>query len=210
MKTAFFLLSALSSFTVASAQRYLFYLHGRIVEDQGAHAVDTINGFGAYRYEDILDTFRKKNFVVISEIRQKNTDVEEYAKKVKAQIDSLLQKGMAPANITVVGASKGAAIAMLVSSLLKNENVNFVFMAGCNDDIFSALPQIDFCGNILSIYERTDDIGKSCTPVKNRSAQKISHYKEIELNTGLKHGFIYSPLPEWVEPVTEWAQGNYN
>ena len=210
MKMAFLFLSALSSVSVASAQRYLFYLHGKIVEDQGAGAVDTINGFGAYLYEDILETFRKKNFTVVSEVRQKNTDMETYARKVKAEIDSLLQQGTAAANITVVGASKGAAIAMLVSSLLKNENVNFVFMAGCNENLLAMLPPINFCGNILSVYESTDDIGKSCTPVKNHSSQKVSHYKEIELNTGLRHGFIFKPLPEWVEPVTAWAQGNYN
>ena len=199
----------LSSSRLALGQLYLFYLHGRIVEDQGPEAVDTIHGFGVYRYEDILSAFRKENFIVISEVRQKNTDVEQYAKKLIGQIDSLLQRGIPAINITVVGASKGAAIAMLTSSMLKNKDVNFVFMAGCNDDNFKRLPQIDFCGNILSIYERTDDIGKSCTPTKNLSQQEIPHYKEIELNTGLKHGFLFKPLPEWVEPVVRWAKGNY-
>lgn len=191
------------------AQRYLFYLHGRIVEDQGPNAVDTVRGFGAYQYEDILNEFRKNKFTVISEVRKKNTDVEEYAKKLKGQIDSLLRKGTPGKDITVVGASKGAAIAMLVSTLLKNKAVNFVFIAGCNDDNFNRLPALEFCGNILSLYERTDDIGKSCTPVKDRSSQEIPHYKEIELNTGLKHGFLYKPLPAWMEPVIQWANGNY-
>jgi len=85
-------------------QRYLFYLHGRIVEDQGPNAIDTIRGFGAYQYENILDTFRKKNFIVISEARKKNTDVQEYANKMVRQVDSLLQAGVVAGNITVVGA----------------------------------------------------------------------------------------------------------
>jgi hypothetical protein len=38
----------------------------------------------------------------------------------------------------------------------------------------------------------------------------MPHYKEIELNTGLKHGFIFKPLAEWVKPVTEWANGKYD
>ena len=38
---------------------------------------------------------------------------------------------------------------------------------------------------------------------------KINHYKEIELNTGLKHGFLYKPLAEWVEPVVRWAEADY-
>src|SRR4051812_10850128 len=73
-------------------QRYIFYLHGKIVEDQGANAVDTVRGFGAYQYENILAVFRKEAFVVISEIREKNTDVEVYALKIKEQVDSLIKK----------------------------------------------------------------------------------------------------------------------
>ncbi len=209
MRVVIFLIVTLASSGFACGQRYLFYLHGRIIEDQGSNAVDTIRGFGAYLYEDIVDSFRKKKFVVISEVRQKNTDVEEYALKVKKQVDSLLQKGIAAVNITVIGASKGAVIAMLTSSLLKNKDVNFVFIAGCNEDNFSRLPPIEFCGNILSVYEKTDGIGKSCTPVKNRSLQKIPHYKEIRLNTGLKHGFLYKSLPVWMAPVIQWANGDY-
>lgn len=190
-------------------QLYLFYLHGKIVEDQGADAVDTVYGFGAYQYKDILNAFRKEKFIVISEVRGKNTDVGEYAEKIKKQIDSLLHTGVPAVNITIAGASKGAVIAMLTSSILKNKDVNFVFIAGCNEDNFNRLPPINFCGNILSIYERTDSIGRSCTSAKNRSLQQVPHYKEIELNTGLKHGFLYKPLPEWLIPVIQWAKGNY-
>jgi hypothetical protein len=28
--------------------------------------------------------------------------------------------------------------------------------------------------------------------------------REIVLRTGLGHGFIYRPLPEWVNPAVEW------
>ena len=29
--------------------------------------------------------------------------------------------------------------------------------------------------------------------------------RELVLETGLRHGFLYRPLPEWVEPVVEWS-----
>jgi len=209
MRIATFLIVAHLLSGALLSQRYLFYLHGRIIEDQGPSAIDSIHGFGAYQYENILNTFRENNFVVISEVRKKNTDVQEYANKMIRQVDSLLQVGVTAGNITVVGASKGAAIAMLTSTLLKNKDINFVFIAGCNDDNFKRLPPIKFCGNILSVYERSDDIAGSCTPIKNLSSQLVPHYKEIELNTGLKHGFLYQPLVEWVEPVIQWAKGNY-
>ncbi|HYJ64943.1 MAG TPA: hypothetical protein VEV62_14450 [Parafilimonas sp.] len=195
--------------TVIFGQHYLFYLHGQIVEEQGANAVDTINGFGAYQYEDILTAFRKANFTVLSEVRQKNTEPSGYAHKIVNQVDSLIAEGVKPNDITVVGASKGAIISMLISSYLKNKDVNFVFLAGCNNDILKRFSEIQFCGNILSIYEKTDYIGHSCLNFKQSSNQAIPHYKEIELNTGLKHGFLYKPLPEWMEPAIKWANKNY-
>lgn len=191
------------------AQRYLFYLHGKIIEDQGANAIDTVNGYGAYQYEDILNAFRKAGFIVQSEVRQKNTDPLEYAHKIVNQIDSFIKSGVKPNDITVVGASKGAIISMFISSYLKNKDVNFVFLAGCNDDILKSFPEIQFCGNILSIYEKSDDIGHSCATFKKKTGLTISHFKEIELNTGLKHGFLYKPLPEWIEPAIKWADKNY-
>lgn len=29
--------------------------------------------------------------------------------------------------------------------------------------------------------------------------------RELVLDTGLRHGFLYRPLPAWVEPVARWA-----
>ena len=209
MKSLLILILIVMNSSAIFGQHYLFYLHGLIVEEQGANAVDTINGFGAYQYQDILNTFQKENFTVLSEVRQKNTDPSEYADKIVHQIDSLINEGVSPNDITVVGASKGAIISMLISSYLKNKDVNFVFLAGCNNDILKRFPEIQFCGNILSVYEKTDYIGHSCLNFKQNSNQSIPHYKELELNTGLKHGFLYKPLPEWIKPAIKWANKNY-
>ena len=114
-------------------QKYLFYLHGKILEDQGINAIDTIHAYGKYQYEDILNVFRKKNFTVFSEVRGKNTNQIDYAHKIAGRIADLISIGINANDITVVGASKGATIAMLVSSFVNNSNVNFVFLAGCND-----------------------------------------------------------------------------
>lgn len=189
-------------------QRYIFYLHGRIIEEQGINAVDTVHGYGAYLYEDILDAFQKSGFKVFSDVRNIHIKPFEYVNKVVNQIDSLIKIGIKPNQITVVGASKGAVLSMFISSSLKNKDVNFVFMAGCNNDIYQQFPDIKFYGNILSIYEKSDDM-QSCGKFQKRSTQTISNYKEIELNTGLRHGFLYKPLKEWVEPVIGWANNEY-
>ncbi len=190
-------------------QGIIFYLHGRIVEVQGIHAVDTVNGYGAYEYSKILNTFRKNGFKVISEARKINTRPVNYAQHVVYQIDSSLKEGTNPNDITVIGASKGALIAMLTSSMLKNKEVNFVFMAACNSYSLKRFPKLKFYGNILSIYEESDRIGRSCNDFRKRSGKTISHYKEIELHTGLKHGFLFKPLPQWTLPALTWARKDY-
>ncbi len=191
-------------------QRFIFYLHGKIVENQGPNAVDTVNGYGAYEYVDIIDSLKKRNFTVISEVRKPNTSVTAYASLLTKQIDSLLKKGIGPENITVIGASKGAIIAMFVSAYSKNKKLNFVFIGACDDELYDKAKDIVFYGNILSIYEKSDVTnGQSCIKFKNKSSF-ISQYKEIALNTGLRHGFLYKPISEWLVPAVNWANENYN
>lgn len=181
--------------------RYLFYLHGRIIEDKGTHAVHERHG--AYEYEKILETFRGAGFVVISEARAKDTDNAQYAAKVVTQINALLKAGVAPRGITVVGASKGSGIAMYVSSLLKHRDVNFVIMAGCVEQTLKN-PALNLYGRVLSIYDASDDVG-TCESLFARSAG-LSTRKEIKINIGLGHGFLYRPHKEWIEPAIEWAK----
>src|SRR5438045_5794113 len=90
--------------TTIFGQSYLFYLNGKIIENQGRNAVDTVNGYGAYQYDDILNAFRKAGFIVLSEVRQRQTNPFEYAHKMVNQIDSLVKKGVSPNDITVVAA----------------------------------------------------------------------------------------------------------
>ncbi|WP_317896853.1 alpha/beta hydrolase [Aurantibacillus circumpalustris] len=206
MKKLLTLTLLLFASTQTFSQNYIFYLHGKIIENQGAEAVDKINSYGAYKYNDILDSLRKNKALVLSEVRAKDTDVKPYALKIKKQIDSLLKKGVEAKRVTVIGASKGALIAMYVSSYAKNKDINYVFMAACYRDETNA--ELNFYGNILSVYEKSDGAG-TCLSLKNASTG-INHYKEIEINTGLRHGFLYKPLPEWVNPALKWADGNYN
>lgn len=193
------------SFNTSLAQTYLFYLHGKIVENQGAKAVDQVNGYGSYEYYAILDSLKKDGNTVLGDLRPKDTEVKTYAVKIKNQIDSLLNLGIKAQHITVIGASKGALIAMYVSTYLKNSSVNFVFMAACYGA--SVEPDLNCYGNILSIYEESDAAG-SCTALKSHS-NGMAHYKEIQLHTGKRHGFLFKPLPEWIKPCLKWAKGNY-
>ena len=182
--------------------KYLFYLHGRIIEIKGIRP--TSEKYGIYEYKKILETLKNKGFFVISEARKKNTNIGSYAQKVVSQVRALLKAGVPPGNITVVGASKGAIIAMRASTLLGNKEINFVFMAGCNDMIYQRF-DIAFYGNILSIYDEKDEIAGTCQKFFKNSTG-INKYKEIKLNVGTGHGILYKPLKEWIDPVVDWAR----
>ncbi len=189
---------------VKDDKKYLYYLHGRIIEDMGANNAVS-ERFGKYEYKKILKTFEKKDFEVISEARPRNTDVNDYSTKLANEIKSKIKSGVSPENITVVGASKGSLIAMLTSTKLANKKVNFVLMGNCNDWILENF-EVNLHGRILSIYEKTDSVGgNSCKKIKQNS-KGIKEYKEIEINTGLDHGFLYEPLKEWIEPTIKWAK----
>ena len=181
--------------------RYIFFLHNMFIELHGLEGSHP--EYGRAEYKEIVQAFEKQNFTVISEIRPKNTEVKAYAAKVAAQIDSLLKKGVSPGHITVIGTSKGGAIAMNVSVLAKNSGLNFVFIGCCVPDTDR---EQTFHGNILSIYEQGDT--QSCAFVQKPNGA-VKHFKETELHTGKKHGFLYKPLKEWIEPSAGWASQEY-
>ncbi len=187
---------------VDTSKKYLFYLHGGIVQAQGINAVS--KDFGAYEYLKILDTLSSYGYYVISEARPKGTNEVEYAVKVSKQIDTLLNHSVAAENIVVVGASQGAYITIETANKLRNSNINYAILAFCNEynlNYYSKYRK-ELCGNFLSIYESTDQ-KKSCDNLLNVMHCK-SGYQEIRLNMGNGHGFIFKPYKEWIHPLVAW------
>lgn len=187
---------------IDARSRYLFYLHGRIVEDKGIRPVSEQHG--VYEYEKIVEAFRGAGFDVISEARPRGTDVKQYALKVAAQVNTLLKAGVPPRHITVVGASKGSMIAMQVSSLLRQGEVNFVLIAGCGEQTLKN-PELNLNGRVLSIYDASDQGAGTCEKLFARSTG-LDKRSEVKLNLNLGHGFIYRPLKEWIDPAVAWAK----
>lgn len=187
---------------IDKAGRYMFYLHGRIVEEQGANAVHPV--FGEYKYLDILDSLKKYKFHVISEVRPKNTNEILYAEKVVKQIDTLIKAGVSPKNIFIFGASKGAFITLWVSAKANNNKLNFVVMGICSEEITKEFGSQIICGNFLSIHESSDDFATSCVGLlENRKC--VTGFQEVKLTLNNKHGFLYKPYNEWMIPLMNWA-----
>ena len=187
---------------------YIFFIHNKFLEENSDGTFsDKYNV--TVDYNGILQSFKKDGFIVLSEKRIKNTDTKKYAKKIVSQIDSLIKTGVKPNHITIVGTSKGGYIAQYVSTFAKNPNLNFVFIGSFQESDIENYPEINFCGNILTIYEKSDFFGVTAIKRKETSKLKINQFKEIELNTGLKHGFLYIASDEWIKPCKMWAKRKY-
>lgn len=185
-------------------QRIIYYLHGKIIEDQGPAAVS--DRFGPYQYAQILSALRRDGAEVTSEIRPADTNVRSYAKALADEISGRIASGADPSSITVIGASKGGVIAALVATELGQPGVRYVLLAACNDQMRAALdPKLS--GHVLSIYERSDEIAGSCNTVRAQSPA-VAEYREVVLSTGLGHGFLYRPLDAWIDPALRWSRGN--
>lgn len=187
-------------------KRYLFYLHGRIIEDQGIRAVSP--RYGAYEYREILEEFQRHGFVVISEHRGQNTDPYLYATRIVRQVESLLNSGVPEGNVTIVGASKGAVIAIFVSHLLEIQNINYVIIAICTPDVREELIEsnVSLSGNVLSIYDSIDEFAGSCEELFILSqGEAFGKHDEIVLDLGLGHGMLYHAMDEWMLPVLQWT-----
>jgi pimeloyl-ACP methyl ester carboxylesterase len=188
--------------------RHLIYLHGRIVQEQQSPR-PLHPQFGAYELEKILDTFRSRGFVVTGEIRPKSASVSESADRVVAQVRRLLDSGVPASHVTVVGASMGAGIALLASARLQSPELRFCVLGSClTSNVRSLLAEEGKgpSGHVLSIREASDELTSPCAPWTDESqAGSPLIGREIVIHTGLRHGFLYRPLPEWVDPVLEWA-----
>jgi len=172
--------------------RHIVYLHGRIVQETQS-ARPRHPRFGHYELDSILDVFRSRGFVVSGAIRTKTATVSESADQVVEQVKRLLSSGVKANQVTVVGASMGASIALQAAARLQNDDVRFCLLGACASDHDPAIR-----GRMLFIRESSDTSGP-CAP--------SSTAREIVLHTGLDHGFLYRPLPAWVDPVVAWAEG---
>ncbi len=164
--------------------------------------------YGEYQYEEILEKLGSTGQVVISEQRPKDADRLEYAQITSGQVTSLLKAGVPAGNITVVGASKGAGIAIFVSNLLANEQINYVLLAICDPLTVDFLAQggIALYGNVLSIYDESDTLAGSCQKLFAFSeGTGLVRHEEIVLHMNKGHGILFQPYDEWLLPTLEWA-----
>jgi len=180
---------------------HVVYLHGKIVQQQGRNAVSP--EYGPYEFDEIVEALGEGGARVHAPIRKGESDTTVAAEEVTALVRGLLGAGVPAEDITIVGASLGSVIAMRASAAMGNPSLRFVLLGACNDWVKEELDP-DLHGHVLSIYEESDVYGQSCEPVV-AGKRGISSFDEVRLATGLGHGFLYRPLPEWVVPALRWS-----
>src|SRR5258708_6341989 len=144
--------------------------------------------------------FNEGGFNLIAYQRPKNSD-DTYVDTLKSWVRRLLDAGVKPSRITLVGFSRGAQLTALASSDLASVGINTALLAICEDGDVSQTPGLVLGGNLLSIYESSDELG-SCGKLAARSPLKS--FKEVPISTGKKHGAFFQPLPQWLRPLEVW------
>lgn len=185
--------------SVNSKKIYIFYLHGSAEEEDD----DT------EKYDSAVEAIAGGKIIVISEVRD-DTDPNEYADKLKTQVEKLLQAGVPKRNITISGFSKGAIIALAAAGTIQDPEIKYVLLAGCAESLnekYSVDPS-KVKGRILAIYDSGDEKFGSCKGI----IPKIDGValKEKKLNSGKGHALFRIPkdkfTDQWSYPLVRWAK----
>jgi hypothetical protein len=189
--------------TVNASEKYVFYSHGFIVEGDNPTPISPL--FGKYEFPKIKQALADDGYNLIAYHRPKNTESKAFAKKLVNDVNLLIEKGVKPENITLLGFSRGGGITIRASHYLKSPKVRIGLLAACPRGIEDGA-ELRLYGKIYSMYETSDRV-RSCQFLIDQSPQ-VTSFKEIAISTGQGHGAFYRPIPEWIIPVKAWLNQN--
>lgn len=201
---------------------YLFYLHGLFPEMAGR------DGYHppfqrTYETTALAKAFADKGFEVITEVRPKGTDIEQYAARVALQVRQLVDAGVDPSGIAVVGHSKGGVMTLATAGMVAVPGVSFVVLAGCAQPNAARAgphdPRKDYLaviekhaagakGRMLSLYDTADPDFNTCHEYASRASELTLDEQVVDTGAprGRGHAAFYGPDPKWLEPVVAWIQ----
>ena len=108
-------------------ERYVIYSHGFIVE--GTDPRPEHPQFGTYEFPAIKQAlFEDGGFNVIAHHRHADTDIGEYVDTLASWVEKLLEGGVPPSRITLVGFSRGALLTAYASGRYEQAGLNTTLM----------------------------------------------------------------------------------
>jgi hypothetical protein len=187
-------------------ERYVIFSHGLIAEGTDAKPISP--KFGLYDFPAIKQAlFEGGNFNLIAIQRPKDAEFDAHVTNLVSLVQRLLDAGVKPSRITLVGFSRGGQLTAVASSHLADKGINTAIIAICMDGDFSVDAPLSLGGNFLSVYETSDEL-KSCSKLAKHS--HLTSFKEVSVSTGKGHGAFFEPRPEWVRPLKQWiAETNH-
>lgn len=187
---------------IHSEERYVIYSHGLIAEGDDPRPVSPKYGiFDFPRIKQAL--FEGGGFNLIAVQRKKNVEFESHVSQLVSWVRQLMDAGVKPSRITLVGFSRGGQLTAVASSRLASTGINTAILAICSDGDFAVDPDppLILGGRFLSIYEKSDEMG-SCAKLARRG--HLVSFEEVAISTGKGHGAFFQPLPVWVLPLKDW------
>lgn len=181
--------------------RYIVYVHGRIIENEGPEAVS--ERFGPYEFAAITERLSSRGHVVIAELRAPGG--LEYVETLADHVRTLQAAGVPARNITVVGFSKGGYMTLRAARELNDRDVNYAILAGCISETISGEDRSGdgLDGRVLSMADSSDELGFPCSPLFERNPQ-LKSPMSIVFHEGSGHGLFYAADPVWMTPLLDW------
>ena len=184
------------------AARYVVYNHGAVAE--GAKLPRPLSPhFGAYHMPELEQALADPDWHLIVPPRPRDAPAGAYGARVASEVQKLIDEGVAPEHIALIGFSKGGQIVSVASSRLRPNAVRVVLIAACWPWVEKA-PNIVIGGPMLSLRDASDP-ANSCRSLAEHGDGAPS-FEEIITNVGDMHGSFFKPHDEWVDPLRAWLK----
>ena len=183
--------------SLEASAKYVFYLHGSAEEEDGE----------TDKYTAAVEAVAESDATIITEVRG-DTAPNQYAEKIKSQVQLLMSKGVPAKNIYVSGFSKGAVIALASAGAINNPNINYILLAGCSEMLnekYSIAPN-KAVGRVFVIYDSGDEKYGSCESTLTASDKLKLEETDIDSGKGHKVFRIAKEkfISQWRDPMLEW------
>ncbi|MCB2203238.1 hypothetical protein KQI65_00705 [bacterium] len=189
---------------------YMFYIPDDVVTGEDMQPVDP--QYGKYDYAGIVNRFAAEGFTVISYPREKDTHPYLFADETVKEIQKLLDAGVPASHISIVGARVGGGIAVIITSKLRNPEIQVVLLATCTE-VFTAYwkeHEEYLSGNVLSIYHPGTDRTSCRDYLELCLKHGVRRYYEIQMPENAAKGFFYRATADWVLPAMLWSSGKHD
>lgn len=158
--------------------------------------------FGVYDFTGIREALGQDAQVIAPE-RDPNAQPHAEALELVELIESLMDAGQEASDIKVVGASKGAFIAQLASEQIGEPALRWVLVGGCHDRRLASGPAPKMSGQVLSIYDTSDQIAGPCNDYPALTEETV-RFEERAIETGKDHGFQFTADDTWIALARDW------